>query len=184
MKYTKFADIPEFTRGGNYRVNVGWNFLEKHLEHWNEPRRNSPLVLDPDFQRAHVWTEEKQIKYVEYVLRNGQSSRNIYFNCSSWQQEYNTPVELVDGKQRLEAVRAFLRNEIPAFNSFFKEYTDRLRMGNGCDFVFHVNNLKTRKEVLQWYLDLNEGGVVHTTAELNKVKKLLELELKPSKLEI
>lgn len=175
MKYTKFSEIPEFTSGGNYRVNVSWRLLEEHLNQWDRPDMGSPLILEPDFQRAHVWTEEKQIKYVEYVLRNGQSSRHIYFNCSSWQNNYNTPVELVDGKQRLEAARRFLRNEIPAFSSYFKEYTDKLNQTH-CDFVFCVNNLKTRKEVLQWYIDLNEGGVVHTSEEIAKVKRLILLE--------
>jgi len=37
-----------------------------------------------------------------------------------------------------------------------------------------VNNLKTRKEVLQWYIEFNSGGTVHTDAEIQRVKKLLE----------
>ena len=41
---------------------------------------------------------------------------------------------------------------------------------------FFVNDLKTRKEVLQWYVDLNAGGTVHTEAEIDKVRKLLVLE--------
>jgi hypothetical protein len=39
-----------------------------------------------------------------------------------------------------------------------------------------VNDLKTREEVLQWYLDLNSGGVVHTEEELNRVREMLEKE--------
>jgi hypothetical protein len=34
------------------------------------------------------------------------------------------------------------------------------------DFVFAVNDLPTRAAVLQWYLDLNTGGVVHTSHEI------------------
>jgi hypothetical protein len=39
-----------------------------------------------------------------------------------------------------------------------------------------VNDLKTKAEVLQWYLDINSGGVVHTETELEKVKRLLTKE--------
>jgi hypothetical protein len=39
-----------------------------------------------------------------------------------------------------------------------------------------VNELKTRREVLQWYLDLNAGGVVHTTKEIERVRELLAKE--------
>jgi hypothetical protein len=40
----------------------------------------------------------------------------------------------------------------------------------------NINDLKTKKEVLQWYLDFNTGGTVHTEEEIVKVKKLLEQE--------
>jgi len=86
---------------------------------------------------------------------------------------------LVDGKQRLEAVRKFLRNQLPVFKHTIEEFEDKkimLRSSNA-NFIFKVNNLKTRKEVLQWYLDLNSGGVVHTSEEIEKVRRLLEQEV-------
>ncbi len=121
MRYTRFRDIMQYTRSASYRVNVGWDYLEHHLERWNEAEsRGNKLDLDPDFQRAHVWIEDKQRAYVEFVLRGGQSSRELQFNCSSWQKNYDTPIELVDGKQRLEAVRKFLRDELAIFGGCAK----------------------------------------------------------------
>jgi len=38
----------------------------------------------------------------------------------------------------------------------------------------NINGLQTRKELLTWYLDLNDGGTVHTKEELDKVKEMLE----------
>ena len=169
QKYTKFKDIPEFTSSGNYRVNVGWNYIETWLS------CHESLDLDPDFQRAHVWTEDKQIAYIEFGLRGGKSGRDIYFNQKGWMGKFEGPLVLVDGKQRLEAVRRFIHNEIPAFGTFFKDFEDKFPQMR-FDFVFHVNDLKTRKEVLQWYIDLNSGGVVHTTEEIEKVKLLLKEE--------
>lgn len=86
---------------------------------------------------------------------------------------------LVDGKQRLEAVRRFLENEIPAFGVFYNDYEDKWRLGN-FDFIIVVNNLKTRREVLQWYVDLNAGGTPHTDDEINKVHALMEKEPDPA----
>jgi len=40
----------------------------------------------------------------------------------------------------------------------------------------NVNDLQTRAEVLQWYIDFNSGGVVHTAEEIARVKALLEKE--------
>lgn len=174
----RFQDIPKFTRNAGYHVTVSWRYLEEHIVQ-NQNPGSAILDLDPDFQRAHVWNEQQQIRYVEYILRGGMSGRAIYLNCTGWGHSYEGPYVLVDGKQRLTAVRRFLANEIPVFGGLLSEYTDRLRMD--CSFDWYVNDLETRAEVLQWYLDLNRGGVVHTDDEINKVERLLEQERQKGK---
>lgn len=166
----KFRNIPQFTVA-QYRVDIPWNYVEG----WISKKTDMKIDLNPDFQRGHVWTEDKQIKYVEFVLRNGRSGRDIFWNCPGWMDTFEGGLVLVDGKQRIEAVRRFMDNEIPAFGCLFNEYEDSLSSGNA-SFTFHVNNLKTRKQVLQWYLDLNGGGVIHTEEELSKVRDLLKAE--------
>ena len=170
-KITRFRDIPQFIFC-NYQVNQTWTHLEECLKGYAEMGLN----LEPDFQRGHVWSDEKRIAYIEFILRGGMGAKDIYFNCVGWESgNYTGPFELVDGKQRLTAVLKFLHNELPVFGSYFKEFTDEVRMVR-TDFIFHINSLDTRKEVLQWYLDLNSGGVVHTSEELLKVKELLSKE--------
>jgi hypothetical protein len=170
----KFADIPQMTRDGYYQVNVGWDYLEDWIAH-NRDKPSVGFEMDPDFQRGHVWTEQQQIRYVEFMLRGGKSSRVIYWNCKGWMHTFEGPMVLVDGKQRISAVLRFLGNEILAFGHKREEYTDRLGLCH-CDFLMNVNNLKTRAEVLQWYIDLNAGGVAHTNEEINKVRRLLDIE--------
>lgn len=171
----RFRDIPQFTKDGNYRVDVSWEYLEEQLKHWHNPEAGEVLDMNPDFQRGHVWTEEQQIKYIEFMLRGGVSGNLIYWNNPSWHKGFNQPTVLVDGKQRLNAVLRFMRNEIKAFGYYRKEYTDRTDIIRH-RLTFVVNDLKTRKEVLQWYLDLNTGGTIHTNDEIEKVKKLLSEE--------
>ena len=173
----RFQDIPPFTRSSSYRVNVGWLHLESTIASYAADSAQSgiPFEMDPDFQRAHVWDREKQSRYVEFVLRGGKSSRDILWNCPGWQRTLGLKGRfvLVDGKQRLEAVRAFLRGDVPAFGRLFGEFTDKLNPF-GPDFMFHVNDLDTDAEVLQWYLDVNSGGVAHTAEEIAMVRGLLE----------
>ena len=92
-----FHDIPQFTRAG-YQCHVSWKYLESWIKSQEEELN---LDLDPDFQRAHVWSEYQQRKYVEFILQNGQSARDIYFNCDGWMGSFRGPFVLVDGKQRL-----------------------------------------------------------------------------------
>ena len=40
----------------------------------------------------------------------------------------------------------------------------------------NVNDLPTRKNVLQWYIEHNAGGTIHTEEEINRVKELLKKE--------
>lgn len=163
--------IPKFTKTANYAIDVSWSYLEYTLKSW-EGYGN--LDLDPDFQREHVWDEVKQIRYVEYILKGGKSSRDIFFNQPYWPSvKLSHRLELVDGKQRLEAVRKFLRNDLPIFGGYKITDFDGRPSISDASFKFHVNDLPQRKMVLQWYLDLNDGGVVHTDEELNKVRQML-----------
>jgi hypothetical protein len=170
----RFKDIPRFTRSPSYIVNSSWDRLEKLITE-KEVNTLAPLNLNPDFQRGHVWDEIHQIKYVEYKLRGGQGSNMLLFNCPGWMDDFRGPYVLVDGKQRIEAVRKFLRNELVVFNQY-KIFDFEDELGMSPDFLWCINNLETRKEVLQWYLEINTGGVVHTEEELNKVRILLEKE--------
>jgi hypothetical protein len=170
-KYTRFKDIPPFTTG-SYEINISWKFLEKWLLAYQE---HPGIDLNPDFQRFHVWTRSQQIAYVEYCLRDGKGSRLILWNCQDWDSlSGKYPITLVDGKQRVEAVRAFLRDDIPVFGSYRSEYTDRLSITTS--MVFNINALKTKAEVLQWYLEINSGGTVHTQEDLAKVRLMLQQE--------
>lgn len=177
----KFQDIPQFTKSAPYVVDVPWAMLEDHLERYND---GGVLQLDPEFQRAHVWTVDQQRRYVEYVLRGGKSSRDVYFNQADWMKAYQKPMYLVDGKQRLEAVRAFLRNDLAILVGVapynyplgikLHQFEDRLSWDES--FKFHINDLPTYAQVLQWYIDLNAGGVAHTADEIAKVRDLLKQE--------
>lgn len=167
----KFSEIPPLTRHADYRVNVPWEYVEKTLESYNE---TGMLQLDPPFQRAHVWNDEQRSRYVEYILRGGQSSRDIYFNQSDWMGKFQAPMFLVDGKQRLYAIRLFLNNDLPAFGSYLSDFEDRLPLA--AQLVFHVNTLPDYRSVLRWYIDLNAGGVAHTTEEIAIVRDMLAKE--------
>ncbi len=167
----RFRDIPQFTRTANYSVHVGWDYLPFHYAH---NVLDYGLNVCPDFQRGYVWTPEQKVRYVEYVLKGGVSGRDIYCNAPGWNSTVSVGDHvLVDGKQRLDAVLGFLNNEFTVFGgNYYRDYTDGLRITQGT-FIWHVNDLQTYDEVLQWYLDLNSGGTVHSVEELDRVRSRL-----------
>lgn len=167
-----FQSIPQFPRA-HYECDVPWNHLEEWLRRQVE---EGGLDLDPDFQRAHVWTPEQQRGYIEYVLQGGEVGKQLIFNCTNW-DKFSEPgvFALVDGKQRLEAVRAFMRDELTVFG------------GNKCsemgrfpvfDYTFRMRicKLDTRAKMLRLYLNINAGGTPHSFEEIERVKALLAAE--------
>lgn len=166
----KFADIPKFTRSSPHSPNVPLGYLKSWI---NEQIDELSLQLNPDFQRGHVWTTEQQISYVEYLLRGGRSGRDMYFNMPGWMGNWEGEFVCVDGLQRITACLAFVNNKLPAFGTYLDDFEDRLRMAD-VTLIININNLKTRKEVLTWYLEMNTGGTPHTDLELDKVRKLID----------
>lgn len=172
-KITRFDDIPKFTTDGSYQVDMDIRRIPEWIE--NE-QKEMGLQLNPDFQRGHVWTEEQQIAWLEFFLRGGKAGNVVYFNCPSWHYavkdgDYNEYV-CVDGLQRLTAIQRFTNNEIKVFGSYFKEFEDPHHV-NRHTLKLNVNDLKTKKEVLQWYVDMNSGGTPHTSDEIQRVKRMI-----------
>lgn len=168
----KWNEIPKFQEFGLINsINFGFisyvDFIKEQIEKYN-------LQLDPDFQRGHVWNEEQQIKYIEFILRGGKSGRDFYFNHNRDNNEYIC----VDGLQRTMAIIKFIDGEIKVFNQYFEEF------GFTCleagvqplpEFRVNVyiNYLEKQKEILEWYVDMNAGGTPHTEEEIERVKKMI-----------
>jgi len=172
----KFADIKKFNYGESNPVDVSLGYLTTWLS-------VETVDIDPDFQREHVWTDEQRSRYMEFLIRGGKSSRVLYWNHPCYMGSNKTfalpkTLVLVDGKQRLTACLKFLNNEIPVFGHLLKDYEDpRMVLSpGGVGLQMHINNLKTRAEMLEWYIDLNAGGTIHETSEIERVRQLLAAE--------
>lgn len=184
--YTAYPEIKALFEGGrpnyqaiprlphsNYNITVQWTSLAHQLEHWDQSFK---LDLSPDYQRGHVWTPEQQTAFVEYQLLGGESGRKIIFVAEDWaRMPDGMKIELLDGKQRLTAVQAFLAGEIPAFGHYIGDWEGHLR-GVVYYFEFQVIDCPSREDRLRLYLQHNGGGVVHSQAELDRMRALLAAE--------
>ena len=54
---------------------------------------------------------------------------------------------------------------------------DKYKMLRRVEMRLNINSLKSKKDVLKWYLQINDGGTPHTKEEIERVKKLYEKEL-------
>ena len=169
----KWDEIPKFTEYG--LVNPTCFGFISYVDFIEDEIREYNLNMNPDFQRGHVWTEIQQSKYVEFILKGGKSGRDFYFN---WNPDTNDYV-CVYGLQRTTALQNFVHNKLKVFGQFFEEFNFAKYIATYNplpEYRINVyrNNLKTEKEILQWYVDMNTGGTPHTNEEIERVKKMIE----------
>lgn len=171
-------------RSSVYSVDVPLGYLERHIDGMAADAQSTggSLQLNPDFQRGHVWDEARQVAYIENLFR-GVAPTVLRFNCASWggrdQAGDINPGDIVcvDGLQRLTAVRRFMKGE---FKIFGNEDSETLR-GTQFDpnrmssfrLSIQMFDISWRQQLLQFYLDINRGGVVHTEEELARVEEMM-----------
>mgnify|MGYP007089698824 CR=1 FL=1 len=160
----------------HWEVDVGWKSLQYtlHLE------LAQGLDLNPPWQRGHVWSPAQQVAYVEHVLRAGESGKRLLFVCTSMNAGRPADYALLDGKQRLTAVLAFLRGELRVLPDARRPEGYAVQ-----DFVGGASNLRlhvafewrilvapTLSGMVDLYLRFNAGGTTHTPEELARVRAL------------
>lgn len=173
MDRLDFNTVKRYTSRGSYTVGVDLD----GLQYWMDRQVKNGLILNPDFQRGYVWTVDQQIKYVEFMLKSPDSAYTppIFLNHPGWMTNWEGEFVCVDGLQRITALRKFVDGNLEIFGGYTVHQIDNLRLYNSAISV-SINNLKTRKEVLTWYIELNTGGTVHSDDEINRVKQLLHIE--------
>lgn len=175
IDYRKIKKLPLC----HYHVNVEICQLWEHIQHYIT---KFDLQLNPDFQRGHVWTQQQKTDYIQWVLRGGTSGKSLFFNHPGWMKDWKGEMVLVDGKQRIQAVREFLDDRVEIFGGYtFSDFGGTIPPWSGPSFDIYIANLKTRSEVLEWYLMMNTGGTAHSPTEINHVRKLLRKENQKTK---
>jgi len=183
VKILKLNEIPPLTKSSPYSINVPLDMIEVNIERYANSVCKGGLDLEPDFQRGRVWSEQTQVKYIQHLLRGGGSGRDIYFNCAGWMNDFRGQMVIVDGKQRLEAVRKFMRGELKVFPTLdipecegftYKEIENiEYLTGMRICLIFNINDLHRREDILHWYLEMNEGNIAHTHEELERVRRMI-----------
>lgn len=144
-----------------------------------------PWILDPDYQRGAVWTEQQREQYVGTLLQGGQTPL-IFVQDWEGRAPQGEPgrtgwdVEVIDGQQRLRAIMAWIEGECAAElvdgrRVWYRDTNEIDRSCLPCVKVAKVN--LPRVERLRFYLLLNTGGTVHTAEEIAQTRALLAAEL-------
>jgi hypothetical protein len=156
-------------------VHEPWETIARAVD--GDTNRAEPLTLNADYQRPRVWTEAQQSAFLGWAMTGGEVPV-VYCRRTSWDK----PTEVVDGKQRVLAIHAFVRGKVPATfllkgwrTVWWRDLDEVDRRSRSLDLRVSYNEW-SRLQTLEFYLKLNSTGVPHAFEELERVRRLLAEE--------
>ena len=183
-QYALVRPLPEAA----YSVDVAIKRLEAFLAGQDAQLQTvgGGLEMEPDFQRGHVWSQDQRSRYVESVLR-GQAPTRLLFNSPNYVGSHGSVggdlprnvMQCVDGLQRTAALIGYAQGHVKAFGRTAADFESGPFGAGRLRVQFVVYQFEFRNDLLQFYLDINGGGVVHTQEELDRVRALMSAPKTP-----
>ncbi|MCY4306007.1 MAG: DUF262 domain-containing protein [Aestuariivita sp.] len=119
-------------------------------------------VMDPDFQRDFIWTEDKQSKLIESVIMR------IPLPVFYMAEDEEGKIVVVDGLQRLSTFKRFIKDELrlklPARNEIngqrFSELSPKIQNRvEDCNLIFYIIDSKVPERARLDIFERVNGGV-------------------------
>ncbi len=169
----------------NYQVSQDLIYLKEDLYYWScktsekaksarkdALEKNYKDVLNkitPKFQRDNnKWTRDMQIKFIENLIM-GATSTIMLGSLTGEKSE----CILLDGLQRVTAIFDFMDNKFEVFENL--KYNEENNLIFSCinNLLLRIYNFKNEKEMVQFYIDMNEN-ITHSNEDIDKAKKYLK----------
>ena len=131
---------------------------------------NGEILFDTEYQRGYVWDEEKKQEYVKAWIKKETILTPYfvtYYEEDSETGESKRVYEVLDGKQRLNAVYEFLSDKLPINNLYF---SDLLKYDQRNIKLSKISGLELKKTggedaytrpdlklIIRTFLDFNSG---------------------------
>lgn len=140
-------------------------------------REYGDQFIIPEYQRGLVWSETQKVNLIKTIMAGVPIGTFVFARQAYDKQTLKKlPVRkyyLLDGQQRLNAIRGFLDNEFDMDGYFFKDlpYLDKRAFIDFHNFGSMIINEPTLEQELDFYFTLNFGGTAHTKEDLEKIMK-------------
>lgn len=134
--------------------------------------------MDPEYQRGYVWNDEDREYLIDSIFQNIDIGKFVFVHLSTkeW-MERGVSFEILDGKQRLSALRMFYENRFPYKGKYYNDLSPVDRRAFLQHNVSYADvETPSRKEIYQYFLKLNRGGKQMDKAHLDYVETLCEKE--------
>ena len=128
--------------------------------------------FNPDYQRDFVWDINDKVALIDSIFNNVDIGKFVFVH-----KEYNTDTmyEILDGKQRINAILEYYENRFPYKGLYFNDlcHRDQNHFENYRITEAEVSDI-TKEQVLRYFLKLNTNGRVMSKEQISKVAKMLQ----------
>lgn len=169
-----FNKINPFLKEEDLFYTVKASQLNTEIERLKEEAtsRGGFFELNPIYQRDNSkWNKKQKIAYIENLVRN---IAPVEFKFNRNKSEEMT---CIDGLQRITAILDFINGEFLVFGDMDLLALSKTRFSlSRRNLVFKLYSFQENIDLYHFYLKLNEGGTQHSKVDIDKVKRLIDLE--------
>ena len=131
---------------------------------------------DPIYQRDYVWDDNDREKLFDSIFMGADIGKFVLVkhNYKDWENE-GFGYEILDGKQRLKTLLDYYENRF-AYKGYY--YNDLSPLDKNTILEHHIAvadiSDANKKDIIRYFLMLNQGGKEMSIEDLERAKKLYE----------
>lgn len=171
-KNETFANVPIISKRDDMQI----SYFQQDISSLLNRYYFHGIIMNPDYQRDLVWNEDQEQSLLHSIF-NGIDIGKFAFISLPYTSDVREAYEILDGKQRLNTIIKFTEGRIKYQGKTFFELHpyDRSFFEGKSISVGEARNV-TKKQIYEYFIKLNTGGVSVSKEHIEKVKSLLEKE--------
>lgn len=170
--YDVFApnDEPLIFKEG-YRL----NFMNTGLSYLISVYMRNDIDMEPSYQRDYVWTQKDKEELITSIFSGIEIGRFVV-KRREWDEREPKGYEIVDGKQRMNAIMEFFMGKFKWNGKYYHELhgLDRYRFKDYGIAVCELRESVTKEELLEIFIRINTFGKTMPKEQIEKVQKMLD----------
>lgn len=150
------------------------NYTHRTLQDLLSKKYFFGLDMNPNYQRDYVWTQEDKLNLIDAIFNNIDIGKFIVNNTSRYGGDFPL-YEIVDGKQRVNAICEFYEDRFSYKNFYFSDLS-RKDMWHFTEYriaLAEIDNA-SEKDIMHIFLMVNSNGKIMSKRHLEKVRKIYE----------
>ena len=161
-----------FAKNQDLRINFNNSTIESLIHTYY----NFGINMNPDYQRDYVWAIEDKLLLIDSIFNNIDIGKIvlIHHSTSTW-TESGYGYEILDGKQRLNALVEFYEDRFSYMGKYYSDLSgmDKYTFKNHPIDIGNIEEFD-KKVILKYFLMLNRTGKVMDQKHLDKVEQMYQ----------